>query len=72
MVQFRLRLRLMIGGNWGVRIKGRPKSQESITNIFFYAGLEGFGELQLTNELDKDVNQGWQNIDFRDWKETSH
>ena len=44
-----------VGGNWGVRIKGRPKSQETITNIFFYAGLEGFGELQLTNEFNQDV-----------------
>jgi Glycosyl hydrolase family 63 N-terminal domain len=45
----------MAGGNWGVRIKGRPQSQESITNIYFYAGLEGFGELQLANEFDQDV-----------------
>lgn len=44
-----------VGGNWGVRIKGRPQSQQSVTNIFFYAGLEGFGELQLANPFDSEV-----------------
>src|SRR5271154_2365245 len=46
---------LIVGGNWGVRIKGRPHSQESVTNIFFYAGLEGFGELQLSTPFDVEV-----------------
>ncbi len=44
-----------LGGNWGVRIKGRPKDKDSVTNIWFYAGLEGFGELQLATPFDKDV-----------------
>jgi mannosyl-oligosaccharide glucosidase len=46
---------LMEGGNWGVRIKGRTKTPEILTNIFFYAGLEGFGDLHLTNEFSDDV-----------------
>src|SRR5271170_7547390 len=46
---------LIVGGNWAVRIKGRPQSQESVTNIFFYAGLEGFGELQLSTPFNSEV-----------------
>jgi hypothetical protein len=46
---------LIVGGNWGVRIKGRPKTQETITNLFFYAGLEGLGELQLSTPFNEDV-----------------
>jgi hypothetical protein len=47
---------LIVGGNWGVRVKGRPKNQESMTNIFFYTGLEGFGDLHLATEFDKQVH----------------
>lgn len=46
----------MIGGNWGVRVKGRTQSPETVTNIYFYAGLEGFGELQLATELNPEVD----------------
>jgi hypothetical protein len=45
----------MVGGNWGVRIKGRPTTKDAVTNIYFYAGLEGLGELQLSTEFRKDV-----------------
>lgn len=45
----------MIGGNWGVRVKGRTESPQTLTNIYFYAGLEGFGELRLTSEFSDDV-----------------
>jgi hypothetical protein len=44
------------GGNWGVRIRGRPKSQETVTNIYFYAGLEGLGQLQLVTPFNTDVS----------------
>lgn len=46
---------LISGGNWGVRIKGRPKDKDSVTNIWFYAGLEGFGDLHLATKFEKDV-----------------
>ena len=53
-----LRRELISGGNWGVRIKGRPKDRDSVTTIWFYAGLEGFGDLHLATEFDKDVVHG--------------
>jgi hypothetical protein len=45
----------MGGGNWGVRVKGRPQGPDIVTNIYFYAGLEGFGELQLATEFNHQV-----------------
>jgi hypothetical protein len=62
----------MVGGNWGVRIKGRPKNQKSVTNIFFYAGLEGFGELQLTTEFSQDVSPSRDDADSRDSRAMLH
>ena len=56
---------LRLGGNWGVRIKGRPKNRDSITNIFFYAGLEGFGDLHLANKFSPDVTSPLTRIDDR-------
>jgi len=52
---------LIVGGNWGVRVKGRPQSQETVTNIYFYAGLEGFGELQLATEFNAEVPYRFEN-----------
>ena len=47
--------KLISGGNWGVRIKGRPKDKDSVTTLWFYAGLEGFGDLHLATKLENDV-----------------
>ena len=41
-----------LGGNWGVRIKGRTETPETLTNIYFYVGLEGSGNIHLANESD--------------------
>jgi hypothetical protein len=38
-----------------VRIKGRTESPETLTNIYFYAGLEGQGDIQLATEFHDDV-----------------
>ncbi len=41
------------GGSWGVRIKGIPREDAPphlITTILFYAGMEGFGRLNVKNE----------------------
>jgi Glycosyl hydrolase family 63 N-terminal domain len=46
----------VVGGDWGVRVKGRPESAKTVTNIYFYAGLEGFGELQLSTPFSSEVN----------------
>jgi hypothetical protein len=67
-------MEFIVGGNWGVRVKGRPKNKDSMTNIFFYAGLEGFGDLHLTTEFDKDVHRPGNIFDKRGlkisrWKE---
>jgi hypothetical protein len=58
----------IVGGIWGVRVKGRPKSKDSMTNIFFYAGLEGFGDLHLATEFDKDVLRPRNVVDKRGLK----
>jgi len=47
--------KLISGGNWGVRIKGRPKDKDSVTTLWFYAGLEGFGDLHLATKFENDV-----------------
>ena len=44
-----------------MRVKGRPQSQETVTNIYFYAGLEGFGELQLATEFNAEVPYRFEN-----------
>jgi hypothetical protein len=44
-----------LGGNWGVRIIGKTETPETLTNIYFYAGLEGLGEIHLANEFHDDV-----------------
>jgi hypothetical protein len=59
---------LIVGGNWGVRVKGRPKNEDSVTNIFFYAGLEGFGDLHLATEFDKYVHRPRNIVDNRGLK----
>lgn len=43
------------GGNWGVRIKGTPREdapEHLISSVIFYAAMEGFGSLQVSNEAD--------------------
>ena len=43
------------GGNWGVRIKGVPREdapENLFTTVIFYAGMEGLGRLEVTNEPD--------------------
>jgi mannosyl-oligosaccharide glucosidase len=41
------------GGNWAARIKGTPREDASpnlVTTMVFYAGMEGLGSLEFTNE----------------------
>jgi len=41
------------GGSWGARIKGTPREDASanpVTTLLFYAGMEGLGQLEFTNE----------------------
>lgn len=41
------------GGNWAARVKGTPRddaSSASVTTVVFYAGMEGLGSLEFTNE----------------------
>lgn len=43
------------GGNWGVRVKGTPRDdapENLFTTVVFYAGMEGPGNLKVTNEAD--------------------
>ncbi|KAF3935667.1 hypothetical protein ABW19_dt0206655 [Dactylella cylindrospora] len=43
------------GGSWGARVKGTPRPGAPLnlrTAVFFYAGLEGLGQLSLENEPD--------------------
>ncbi|KAF8471981.1 glycoside hydrolase [Kalaharituber pfeilii] len=43
------------GGHWGVRIKGTPRPdapKDVKTALWFYAGLEGEGNIELVNEED--------------------
>ena len=43
------------GGSWGVRIKGTPREdapERLISTVLFYAGMEGFGSLDVRNEKD--------------------
>ncbi|KAI4125223.1 MAG: hypothetical protein LQ338_004385 [Usnochroma carphineum] len=43
------------GGSWGVRVKGTPREnapEHLITSMIFYAAMEGFGSLQVSNEPD--------------------
>ncbi|KAL8782551.1 MAG: hypothetical protein Q9213_005276 [Squamulea squamosa] len=43
------------GGNWGVRIRGIPREDAPahlVTSMIFYAAIEGFGNLQVSNEED--------------------
>ena len=44
------------GGNWAVRVKGRPRENgppRLISTVLFYAGMEGFGSLAVKNEDDE-------------------
>ena len=43
--------RLNRGGNWGVRIRGRPQTNGSVTTVWFYVGLEGLGDLHLGSDF---------------------
>ena len=41
------------GGSWGVRVKGTPREDAPprlISTVLFYAGMEGFGSLEVQNE----------------------
>jgi hypothetical protein len=39
-------------------VKEGTEDRDSVTTIWFYAGLEGFGDLHLATEFDKDVVRG--------------
>lgn len=44
------------GGSWGVRIRGTPRDnapEHLVTSMIFYAAMEGFGNLQVSNEEDE-------------------
>lgn len=44
------------GGSWGVRIRGSPRDnapEHLVTSMIFYAAMEGFGNLQVSNEEDE-------------------
>lgn len=45
-----------IGGEWGVRIKGKPLTEGAmpVTNLVFYAGLEGEGGIDIVSKLRDD------------------
>jgi mannosyl-oligosaccharide glucosidase len=43
------------GGNWAARIKGEPREDapdQLMTTVVFYAGMDGLGSLEFTNEQD--------------------
>lgn len=43
------------GGSWAVRVKGTPREDAPsrlISTVLFYAGMEGFGNLNVVNEQD--------------------
>ena len=43
------------GGSWGVRVKGTPREDAParlMSTVLFYAGMEGFGSLNVQNERD--------------------
>ena len=43
------------GGSWGARIRGTPRDnapEHLVTSMIFYAAMEGFGNLQISNEED--------------------
>ncbi|KAI7865401.1 glycoside hydrolase [Spinellus fusiger] len=44
------------GGDWGVRIKGKPidDDYESLNSLLFYIGLEGEGGLDIVSKLGKE------------------
>ncbi|KAJ2960663.1 hypothetical protein NQZ79_g4028 [Umbelopsis isabellina] len=44
------------GGEWGVRIKGKPLTEGAmpVTNLVFYAGLEGEGGIDIVSKLRDD------------------
>ena len=44
------------GGNWAVRVKGKPRVDAParlMSTVIFYAGMEGFGSLNVRNEDDE-------------------
>ncbi|KAL9601901.1 MAG: hypothetical protein Q9219_002254 [cf. Caloplaca sp. 3 TL-2023] len=46
------------GGSWAVRVKGKPREdapEHLVTSVIFYAAMEGFGSLQVSNEGDLDL-----------------
>ena len=64
------------GGNWGARIKGTPRADAPstlLTTVVFYAGMEGLGSLDVTNEPDDLGQEGTvtiagQTIDLGEFK----
>ncbi|KAI9287289.1 glycoside hydrolase [Umbelopsis sp. AD052] len=44
------------GGEWGVRIKGKPLTEGAnpVTNLVFYVGLEGDGGIDIVSKLKSD------------------
>jgi mannosyl-oligosaccharide glucosidase len=64
------------GGSWGARIKGKPRENAPtplVTTMIFYAGLEGMGGLDISNERDPLGYKGrvtieGQSLDLGDFK----
>ena len=64
------------GGNWGARIKGTPRDDAPpafLTSLIFYAGMEGLGSLDVTNEPDDlgqkgVVTMAGQTVELGDFK----
>jgi mannosyl-oligosaccharide glucosidase len=64
------------GGSWGARIKGVPREDAPVplaSTIIFYAGMEGLGSLDMTNEKNELGYEGnviieGQSLDLGDFK----
>ncbi|KAI9685514.1 MAG: Processing alpha glucosidase I [Bathelium mastoideum] len=64
------------GGNWGVRVKGNLREDappDVKTTVIFYAGMEGFGSLEVTDDEEEigyqgDVNLNGQTPDLGQFK----
>lgn len=64
------------GGSWGARIKGEPREggpPVQMTTLVFYAAMEGFGSLEVANEIDElgyegTVTFNGQTVELGDFK----
>ena len=44
------------GGSWAVRVKGKPRADAPphlMTTVIFYTVMEGFGRIEVANEVDE-------------------